>query len=99
MDSSVREARIGDRGMLDQKACVFLTHVFAAQASQPIKIVNSDPVGHNASFSPQEESFPFNGLIASNGGFTVYQPKAEEDQPFQVTCSIHPLDEGLDDHS
>lgn len=75
--------------LFDQKSCVFLTHVFAAQSSQPIKIVNSDPVGHNASFSPKKNP-SFNGLIASNGGFTTYQPKAEEDQPFQVTCSIHP---------
>lgn len=80
---------LATEALFDQKQCVFLTHVFAAQSSQPIKIMNSDPVGHNASFSPKKNP-SFNGLVASNGGFTVYQPKAEEDQPFQVTCSIHP---------
>ncbi len=74
--------------LFDQKECVFLTHVLAFQASQPIRIKNSDPVGHNTSLKPKKNP-GYDQTIPSNAS-GVYQPKAEEDQPFPVACAIHP---------
>lgn len=77
-----------DEVEFDQKGCVFLSHVLAIQATQKLKILNSDPVGHNTNLSPQN-SLPFNQTIAS-GSFAMYQPEGEERQPFSAVCSIHP---------
>ena len=83
-------AKLGktDEVLFDQKECVFLNHVFAIQSSQPIRIKNSDPVGHNTSLKPKKNT-AFDQTIPA-GASTVYQPKAEEDQPFPVACAIHP---------
>src|SRR5690606_29874851 len=72
----------------DQKRCVFLSHVLAMQSSQTLKILNSDPVGHNTNMSPRR-NLPFNQSIPTSG-YASYQPTAEESQPFDVRCSIHP---------
>lgn len=77
-----------DEVIFDQKECVFLSHVLALQASQPIRIKNSDPVGHNTSLKPKKNP-AYDQTIPSNAS-GVYQPKAEEDQPFPVSCAIHP---------
>ncbi|MFO0906612.1 MAG: hypothetical protein U0939_26650 [Pirellulales bacterium] len=77
-----------DEVLFDQKECVFLTHVLAFQASQPLRIKNSDPVGHNTSLKPKKNP-AYDQTIPSNAS-GVYQPKAEEDQPFPVACAIHP---------
>lgn len=84
------EAKPGktDEVIFDQKECVFLTHVLALQASQPIRIKNSDPVGHNTSLKPKKNP-AYDQTIPSNAA-GLYQPKAEEDQPFPVSCAIHP---------
>lgn len=77
-----------DEVIFDQKECVFLSHVLALQSSQPIRIKNSDPVGHNTSLKPKKNP-AYDQTIPSNAS-GVYQPKAEEDQPFPVSCAIHP---------
>ncbi|MFM9117013.1 MAG: hypothetical protein ACKOU6_12730, partial [Planctomycetota bacterium] len=58
------------------------------QSSQPILIKNSDPVGHNTSFSPRKN--PAFNLTIPSGQSLMYAPKVEEDQPFSVACSVHP---------
>lgn len=73
----------------DQKQCIFLTHVLAMQASQPLRILNSDPVGHNTNLSPKSNP-GFNQIIPSGTPGVVYQPTSEENAPFPVACSIHP---------
>lgn len=72
----------------DQKQCLFLSHVLALQTSQTLKLVNSDPVGHNAKFEPKENA-PFNQIIPG-GSASDYKFSAEEAAPFPVSCSIHP---------
>ncbi|MCR9116072.1 MAG: hypothetical protein NXI22_03885 [bacterium] len=73
----------------DQKSCRFLSHVFAMQADQTLKILNSDPFGHNTNLAPTEGAATFNQTIPGNG-FASYTPGGETRQPFKVTCSIHP---------
>jgi hypothetical protein len=77
-----------DEVVFDQKECVFLTRLLALQSSQPIRIKNSDPVGHNTSLKPKKNP-AYDQTIPSNAA-ALYQPKAEEDQPFPVACAIHP---------
>ena len=72
----------------DQKNCIFLSHVLGMQTSQPLKILNSDPVGHNAKLSPKENP-QFNQIIPGNSE-AIYQPSSQESSPFPVACSIHP---------
>lgn len=74
--------------IFDQKNCVFLSHVLGMQASQMLKILNSDPIGHNTLLSPRSNP-GFNRTVAA-GGATTYQPETEENAPFPVACSIHP---------
>jgi hypothetical protein len=77
-----------DEVVFDQKQCVFLTHVVAMQATQRLKVLNSDPVGHNAKIDPYGSARPFNETIGA-GSFTYYEPGGEEREPFSVTCTIH----------
>jgi hypothetical protein len=67
----------------DQKNCIFLSHMFAMRSTQKLKILNSDPVGHNTNFPG------FNQLIAANG-YAMYQPSGELPEPASVACNIHP---------
>ena len=73
----------------DQQQCIFKTHVLAMQVSQPLHILNSDPVGHNTNLSPKSNP-GFNQIIPSGTPGVVYQPTSEESAPFPVACSIHP---------
>ena len=75
-----------DTALLDQKVCVFLTHVLGVTTGQPIDIKNSDNVGHNTNISGQNG---FNQTIAS-GASTPFVAKKEESLPVAVRCSIHP---------
>jgi hypothetical protein len=67
----------------DQKNCVFLSHVFATRSSQEVKLLNSDPVGHNTNF------LTFNQLIPAGGNLT-YDPNNETPEPAAITCNVHP---------
>lgn len=74
--------------VFDQKQCVFLSHVFAAQVGQTILIKNSDPIGHNTNLSARTGK-AFNQTIPAGGSESYVAEKAERD-PFPVSCSIHP---------
>lgn len=74
--------------LFDQKACLFLTHVLPLRISQPLRIKNSDPVGHNTNFSPKL-SPAFNQAIGSNDS-VVHKFSKGENEPFSVTCNVHP---------
>lgn len=71
--------------VFDQKACEFLTPVFAARVGQPIDVRNSDPIGHNTNVSGTS----FNQLIPAGEG-TLFTPSRETGMPIMVTCNIHP---------
>jgi hypothetical protein len=72
----------------DQKQCIFLSHMAAMRTSQPLLILNSDPIGHNTNLSPGKNP-GFNQIIPS-GTATTYNWSSEEAAPFPVACSIHP---------
>jgi len=73
----------------DQKDCVFLSHVFPVRTTQSVKVMNSDPIGHNTNIQPTRGANQFNQTIPA-GGFTFYSPGGESRDPFPVSCSIHP---------
>jgi hypothetical protein len=66
----------------DQKNCVFLSHLFAMRSTQQVKLLNSDPVGHNTNV------LTFNQLIPA-GGYLTYDPKTETPEPVPVACNVH----------
>lgn len=72
----------------DQRECIFLSHVQVMQKTQKLKILNSDPIGHNTNIDASKAG-TFNQNI-SPGGSVYYQPVASESQPAGVSCSIHP---------
>ena len=73
----------------DQKKCIFLSHVFAMRSTQTLKIINSDPVGHNTKLNPKDGCAPFNKTIPA-GSYVLHQVRGQEKAPFPVACSIHP---------
>lgn len=73
----------------DQKNCIFLTHMLAMRTSQKLRILNSDPVGHNTNILATGRASQFNQTIAS-GGAVLYEPGGESPEPFPVACNIHP---------
>jgi hypothetical protein len=73
----------------DQKACVFLTHVFAMRTTQKCKVLNSDPVGHNTNLAGGGRAKAENFIVAS-GSNALYEPGGESPEPFAVACNIHP---------
>lgn len=74
--------------IFDQKNCVFLSHVTALRTSQPLRIKNSDPIGHNSNISPIGDQ-GINPLLAG-GTDMVHQFRRQQNAPVPVTCNIHP---------
>ncbi len=79
------ESRPGktDETEFDQKQCIFLTRMVAIQTTQKLRVLNSDPVGHNLKVASFNQTIP-------SGGFAIYQPLREERAPVEMACSIHP---------
>jgi hypothetical protein len=73
----------------DQKECVFLTPMLAMRSSQKLNILNSDPVGHNTKIDATGRTQQLNATIPASSN-TLYEPKGEAQEPFNVSCSIHP---------
>jgi hypothetical protein len=68
---------------------VFLSHVFAMSTTQPMRVLNSDPVGHNTKLEGGGGARPDNFVVAA-GGSAQYSPGGESSEPFGVSCNIHP---------
>jgi hypothetical protein len=73
--------------IFDQKACVFLTHMFALRSTQTLDVRNSDPVGHNLNIAGGPR--PGNFTVAA-GGAQPWVFGGEAAEPFPVSCGIHP---------
>jgi hypothetical protein len=73
----------------DQKNCIFLTHTIALRSSQKQRILNSDPVGHNTKIDATGRAEQINATIPA-GASVPYSPRGESQEPFPVSCSIHP---------
>ena len=75
--------------VLDQKGCMFVPHVLAMQAGQPLVVKNSDPFLHNVhSQSTVNDAFNMAMPTANDGERADPQPKAAE--VFKVKCDVHP---------
>ena len=72
-----------DEVIFDQKECIFLTHVVAIQTTQKLKVLNSDPVGHNLMVGSFNQTIP-------SGGNATYQPNKEQRNPLKASCAVHP---------
>jgi hypothetical protein len=73
----------------DQKNCVFLSHAFAMRSKQKLKILNSDPVAHNTKVEATGKADSINAMMPA-GATSLYEPRGESQEPFAVSCSIHP---------
>ncbi|MDA0659512.1 MAG: hypothetical protein O2931_05140 [Planctomycetota bacterium] len=73
--------------IFDQGKCNFKTHVLGVHTGQVLKVLNSDPFGHNTKFAPPKNP-SLNEMVSSAG--LKYQPKVSEKDPFAVSCSVHP---------
>ena len=73
----------------DQKNCVFLTHMAAMRSTQKLRVMNSDPVGHNTKIDATGKAAQINATIPVSAS-TTYQPGGESAEPFPVSCAIHP---------
>jgi hypothetical protein len=74
---------VTDEVVFDQKECVFLTRVVALQTSQALRVLNSDPVGHNLMVAEFNETIP-------SGGSSIYKPRKEQRTPVEMRCAVHP---------
>jgi len=70
----------------DQKACIFLSRIYAMRTNQVLEIKNSDTVGHNANLAGLTSA---NMQIGPNSSVT-YKPAFQESKPFTVDCKAHP---------
>lgn len=73
----------------DQKNCIFLSHMFVMRSKQKLRILNSDPVGHNTNIAGGGRAASINATIPANA-YAMYAPGGEAAEPFGVSCSIHP---------
>lgn len=73
----------------DQKNCIFLSHMFVMRSTQKLKVLNSDPVGHNTNITGGGKAGASNNNIPS-ASYSMYAPGGEAPEPFAVSCSIHP---------
>ncbi len=71
--------------VFDQKHCIFLSHVLPMRSTQPLQVLNSDPIGHNTKI----DAFNYNVGITPNGKDATAGVKALK-EPGAVSCSIHP---------
>lgn len=74
--------------VFDQKQCIFLSHVTGVQVGQTLKILNSDPIGHNTNISPPADTGA--NVLLPGGGSADYKFSRQQDTPVAVQCNIHP---------
>lgn len=72
---------------LDQKDCVYVPHVLAVRAFQPVRVTSSDGTTHNVNTSRSAQGF--NKTFNGPGEFFIWQPKKPELNIYS-TCNIHP---------
>ena len=75
--------------IFDQKDCIFLSRLGVMWSTQTLKVLNSDPVGHNTNLASVRGARAANISVPANSS-VQYQPGAAPPAPFPVSCSIHP---------
>ena len=92
--SSGREPAAGDAKdlppvVLDNVGCRFEPHVALLRTGQELKIVNSDPIAHQATVF-LNRNIPFNESVPAGGDPVTKELEQGEIVPVPVTCPIHP---------
>jgi len=82
---SVRNGEV----IFDQKNCIFLSRLGAMWSTQTLKVLNSDPVGHNTNLDSKRGATGANISVPANSS-VPYVPGGASPAPFPVSCSIHP---------
>ncbi len=75
--------------IFDQKDCIFLSRLGVMWSTQTLKVLNSDPVGHNTNLDSKRGAAAANMTVAANGS-ALYVPGNASPAPFSVSCAIHP---------
>jgi plastocyanin len=73
--------------VIEQKGCMYLPHVIAVRANQPLQMVNSDPISHNI------HPIPVNNREwnkAEPPGSKIEDTFAHEEIAIPVKCNVHP---------
>jgi len=80
---------VPDRSVvIDQKGCLFVPRVAAAQTGQPIRFENSDALQHNVHGVP-EHATGWNFSLAMKGASRTID--VEDSEPaIEIKCDIHP---------
>lgn len=81
-----REAEV----TFDQKNCVFLSRIGTMWAPQTLRVLNSDPIGHNTKLDSTFGAKSDNLTVPANGSVPYVPGGASSRGPFPVSCSIHP---------
>jgi plastocyanin len=75
-----------DPVVMDQRGCVFVPHVLAAQANQVIQFTNSDPAVHNV-HAVARLNRPFN--VSMSGKGRAFRRYFTEPEVVKIRCDIH----------
>jgi plastocyanin len=75
--------------VIDQKDYVFLPHVLAVRAGQPVKFTNSDPANHNVRSTALEQANQMNVYTGLGGGHIQQFEANRAYRPIRLGCDIH----------
>ena len=73
--------------VVEQKGCMYLPHVLAVRANQPLHMVNDDPTSHNIHPTPANNR---EWNKAEPPGSAVDEAFAREEIAIPVKCNVHP---------
>jgi hypothetical protein len=73
--------------VVEQKGCMYVPHVLAVRANQPLRVVNDDPTLHNIHPTPANNR---EWNKAEQPGATVDEAFAREEIAIPVKCNVHP---------
>jgi plastocyanin len=73
--------------VVEQKGCMYLPHVLAVRANQPLHMVNDDPTSHNVHPTPANNR---EWNKAEPPGSSVDEAFAREEIAIPVKCNVHP---------
>ncbi|MFZ0419187.1 MAG: carboxypeptidase regulatory-like domain-containing protein [Candidatus Sulfotelmatobacter sp.] len=73
--------------VVEQKGCMYMPHVLAVRANQPLHVVNDDPTSHNIHPTPANNR---EWNKAEPPGSSVDESFAREEIAIPVRCNLHP---------
>jgi hypothetical protein len=73
--------------VIEQKGCMYVPHMLALQANQPLEVVNHDPTTHNVHLVPTNNR---EWNKAEPPGAKVDESIPREEVAIPVKCNVHP---------